>query len=57
MFAKSCPKVSFSSHLSWESYDAKFGMDEYTQNNYGVTLKNCDILPRYGALSKVGHFH
>ena len=38
MFAKSYAKVSLQSRLSRESYGAKFGMDECTLNNYGVTL-------------------
>ena len=40
MFAKSYAKVSLQSRLSRESYDVKFGMDECTRNNYGVTLKS-----------------
>ena len=39
MLAKHCPKVSLQSHLSRESYDAKFGMDECARNNYRVTLR------------------
>ena len=31
MFAKGCPKVSLQSRLSRESYDAKFGMDEWPE--------------------------
>ena len=42
MFAKSCPKVSLSSCLSQESYDAKFDIDKCARNYYGVTL-NCII--------------
>ena len=38
MLAKSCLKVSLQSRLSRESYGAKFGMDEFARNNYGVTL-------------------
>ena len=38
MLAKSCSKVTLQSCLRRESYDAKFGMDECAQNNYGVTL-------------------
>ena len=38
MFAKSYPKVSLQSRLSRERYEAKFGMDEWARNNYGVTL-------------------
>ena len=38
MLAKSCPKASFQSRLSRESYDAKFGMEECARNNYGVAL-------------------
>ena len=40
MLAKSYPKVSLKSHLSRESYDAKFGMDECARNNNGVTLRS-----------------
>ena len=39
MLAKHCPKVSLQSHLSRESYDAKFGMDECARNNFRVTLR------------------
>ena len=43
MLAKSYPKVLLKSRLSRESYNAKFGMDECTRNNYGVTLVKASI--------------